>query len=82
MELLDEVGGEGEFALDEDGRGRAGNDTLDDVVADCADLSGIGVRRDLGKGFVDDFPGEQFGLGALRGGPLVRRVIGQVEEHF
>lgn len=82
MELLNQVAGQGEFALDEDGGGRAPNHTLEDALADGGHLSGAGVRQDIGEGFVDDFPGERFGLSALRGGPVVRRVIGQVEEHF
>lgn len=81
LELLDEVDGEGEFALDEDGCRRAGRDTLEHALADGGNLSGTGFRRDIGERFIDDFPAERFGLSALRSGPVVRRVIGEIEEH-
>ena len=81
-ELLNEIEGQCELALNEDGGGRAGNDALEDAKADGDDLGGVGVGRDIWEGFVDDLPGERLGLGALRGGPVVRRVVGQVEEHF
>jgi hypothetical protein len=80
--LLHEVQGQGEFALNEDCGGGAGNYTVKDALADGGNLGGVGVRWDIGEGFIDDFPGERFGLGALRGGPVGRSVIGQVEEHF